>query len=181
MLGTSLAWWAMQTEPAAPLTPVLMVSRVVSPLPYFPGVPAGHPDAGITLGETGERRAPGAAVHVAKVPWSSALARRRCKRGTAWTAVQHCRLGMTQSVVCACLSLSRISQRQRCVISLPVGSRNNRDAPGVSLGSPRAFAPGREQVSRRRADSRALPGTYRGETDARTTIHRTARLATRLL
>jgi hypothetical protein len=43
VLGTGLAWWAMQTGLAAPLTPVLLVSRVVSQLPYTPGVPAEAP------------------------------------------------------------------------------------------------------------------------------------------
>jgi hypothetical protein len=45
MLGSSLAWWAVQTRPAAPLTSVLM-SRIVSPLSYTPGEPAEAPGRG---------------------------------------------------------------------------------------------------------------------------------------
>jgi hypothetical protein len=43
VLGTGFAWWAMQTGLAAPLMPVLLVSRVASQLSYTPGVPAEAP------------------------------------------------------------------------------------------------------------------------------------------
>jgi hypothetical protein len=55
----------MQTGPAAPLTPVLLVSRVVSPLPDTPGVPGEAPGRGNHPGEDGRAAPPEPAVHVA--------------------------------------------------------------------------------------------------------------------
>jgi hypothetical protein len=46
VLGTSLAWWAMRTGPAAPPTPALLVSRAVSLPPRAPGVPNEAPIRG---------------------------------------------------------------------------------------------------------------------------------------
>jgi hypothetical protein len=65
VLGTSLAWWAMQTGPAAPLTPVLLVSRVVSPLPDTPGVSGEAPGRGNHPWGDGRAEPQEPAVHVA--------------------------------------------------------------------------------------------------------------------
>jgi hypothetical protein len=67
VLGMGLAWWAMQTGPVSPLTPVLM-SNVVSPLSYTSGVPAEAPGGSNHPEEGGRSDLQGLAVHVASPP-----------------------------------------------------------------------------------------------------------------
>lgn len=58
VLGTSLTWWAVWTRPAAPPTPELLVSRVVSPPPRIPSVPTETPIRGEHHGGFGRAEPP---------------------------------------------------------------------------------------------------------------------------
>jgi hypothetical protein len=74
VVGTSLAWWAIRTGPWAPRTPVLLVSRAVSPS-RAPGVPTEEaPRGGDQHGGFGSIEPQEKAGHAAGLPEPSASA-----------------------------------------------------------------------------------------------------------